>query len=106
MISHTVLQQKCNIKNNTKRLCMEIHFDRHYCVQILRWQIHAQLQLQSINVSNGSKWNFHVKSVAFAHHVVQQLCHERVFLRLSYVHIHLSTRGLFAINKTEIEHPF
>ena len=54
-------------------------------LQILRWQIHVQLQLQSISVSNRSKWNFHVKSVEFAHHVVQQLCHERVFLRLGYM---------------------
>jgi len=33
-----------------------------------------------ISVSNRSKLNFHVNSVAFARHVVQQLCHERVFL--------------------------
>jgi len=66
MISHTGLQHRCSIKNDTKRLRMEIHFGHHYCVQILRWQIHVQLQLQSISVSNRSKWNFHVKSVVFS----------------------------------------
>jgi len=38
MISHTGLQHRCSTKNDTKPLCMEIHFDHHYCVQILRWQ--------------------------------------------------------------------
>jgi len=91
-----------------------------------------QLQLQSVSVSKISKWNFHVKSVASAHYVVQQLCHERVFLRLGHVrvhervflrlghvrvhervflrlghvHVHLSTRGPFANNITEHEHAF
>ena len=42
--------------------------------------IMSYLQIRLSLRHNRSKWNFHVNSVAFARHVVQPLCHERVFL--------------------------